>query len=84
MANRNRYFTDLSRAINSPTLGDLEEAGQIAGAAADFTWMVNSEGIEDPRAESGMMDVCNAVFDLVHTIVSKYVEKEREAEKVQA
>lgn len=84
MANRNRYFTDLSRAINSPTLGDLEEAGQIAGAAADFTWMVNSEGMEDPRAESGLIDVCNAIFDLVHTVVSKYVEQERDAEQVQA
>lgn len=77
MANRNRYFTDLSRAINSPTLRDLEEAGQIAGAAADFTWAINNGGFEDPRIECGIADVCNVIFDLVHTVVSNYIDSQR-------
>lgn len=77
MTKRNRYFTDLSRAVSAPTLGDLEEAGQIAGAAADFTWAINNGGFEDPRIEGGIADVCNVIFDLVHTVVSNYVDSQR-------
>ncbi len=76
----NRYFSDLERAVTAPTLEDLEEAGQAAGAAADFTWALNVSGFDDPRTESGIAGVCNIVFDLVHTIVTKYAENQRAAE----